>query len=138
MYSQSDLEDAVAGGAVTAEQAASLRNFVAGRNCTPTAATRMTEALFPPELLERFRPELVAPAALFLVSEEAPTGTILGAGAGVVQAAYVTLTRGVALAEATPEAVAAQWEAITDRAGESVPQSGTEQVAAILERLRKS
>ena len=97
----------------------------------------MTQELFPPELLERFRPELVAPAALFLVSEEAPTGTILGAGAGVVQAAYVTLTRGVALAEATPEAVAAQWEAITDRAGESVPQSGTEQVTAILERLRQ-
>ncbi|HVQ10094.1 MAG TPA: SDR family NAD(P)-dependent oxidoreductase [Allosphingosinicella sp.] len=102
----------------------------------PTAATRMTEELFPPELLDRFRPELVAPAALFLVSEEAPTGAILGAGAGVVQAAYVTLTRGVALDEATPEAVAASWAAITDRAGEIVPQSGTEQVSAILERLR--
>ncbi|HYI47274.1 MAG TPA: hypothetical protein VEX35_02310 [Allosphingosinicella sp.] len=37
MYSQSDLEDAVAGGAVTAEQAASLRNFVAARNGTPSA-----------------------------------------------------------------------------------------------------
>ena len=60
----------------------------------------MTEDLFPPELLDRFRPELVAPAALFLVSEDAPTNAILGAGAGVVQAAYVTLTRGVALAEA--------------------------------------
>jgi NAD(P)-dependent dehydrogenase (short-subunit alcohol dehydrogenase family) len=102
----------------------------------PTAATRMTQDLFPPELLDRFRPELVAPAALFLVSEEAPTGAILGAGAGVVQAAYVTLTRGVALDEATPEAVAAAWPAITDRAGEIVPQSGTEQVTSILERLR--
>jgi NAD(P)-dependent dehydrogenase (short-subunit alcohol dehydrogenase family) len=102
----------------------------------PTAATRMTEDLFPPELLDRFRPELVAPAALFLVSDEAPTGAILGAGAGVVQAAYVTLTRGVALDEATPEAVAAAWPAIIDRAGEIVPQSGTEQAASILERLR--
>jgi len=37
MYSQSDLEDAVAGGAVTAEQAASLRSFVATRNGAPTA-----------------------------------------------------------------------------------------------------
>jgi NAD(P)-dependent dehydrogenase (short-subunit alcohol dehydrogenase family) len=101
----------------------------------PTAATRMTEDLFPPEMLERFRPELVAPAALFLVSEEAPTGAILGAGAGVVQAAYVTLTRGVALDEATPEAVAASWAAITDREGEIVPQSGNEQAATILERL---
>lgn len=102
----------------------------------PTAATRMTQDLFPPELLDRFRPELVAPAALFLVSEEAPTGAILGAGAGVVQAAYVTLTRGVALDEATPEAVAANWAAIADRAGEIVPQSGAEQIASILERLR--
>jgi NAD(P)-dependent dehydrogenase (short-subunit alcohol dehydrogenase family) len=102
----------------------------------PTAATRMTQDLFPPELLERFSPELVAPAALFLVSQEAPTGAILGAGAGVVQAAYVTLTRGVALDEATPEAVAASWDAITDRTGEIVPQSGAEQAGVILERLR--
>jgi NAD(P)-dependent dehydrogenase (short-subunit alcohol dehydrogenase family) len=102
----------------------------------PTAATRMTEDLFPPEMLGLFRPELVAPAALFLVSEEAPTGFILGAGAGVVQAAYVTLTRGVALDEATPEAVAANWAAITDRTGEIVPQSGNEQAATILQRLQ--
>jgi hypothetical protein len=47
----------------------------------------MTESLFPPDLLGRFRPELVAPAALFLVSEEAPTNHIVGAGAGVIQAA---------------------------------------------------
>lgn len=37
MYSQSDIEDAVAGGALTAEQAASLRNHIAARNGTPTA-----------------------------------------------------------------------------------------------------
>ncbi|MGQ0660632.1 SDR family NAD(P)-dependent oxidoreductase [Sphingosinicella sp.] len=102
----------------------------------PTAATRMTEDLFPPELLGRFKPELVAPAALFLVSEEAPTNTILGAGAGVVQAAYVTLTKGVALDEPTPEAVAAQWAAITDRTGEIVPQAGAEQAMTIMQRLQ--
>jgi NAD(P)-dependent dehydrogenase (short-subunit alcohol dehydrogenase family) len=102
----------------------------------PTAATRMTEDLFPPELLERFRPELVVPAALFLVSDEAPTNTILGAGAGVVQAAYVTLTRGVALDEPTPEAVAANFGAIMDRTGEIVPQSGAEQAMTIMQRLQ--
>lgn len=37
MYSHSDIEDAVEGGALTAEQAASLRNFVARRTGTPTA-----------------------------------------------------------------------------------------------------
>ena len=102
----------------------------------PTAATRMTEDIFPPELLERFQPEQVVPAALFLVSGDAPTNLILGAGAGVVQAAYVTLTRGAVLTEPTPEAVAAQFAEITDRAGEIVPQSGAEQAMTIMQRLQ--
>jgi hypothetical protein len=37
MYSQTDLNEAVAGGAITEEQANSLRRFVAGRNGAPTA-----------------------------------------------------------------------------------------------------
>jgi hypothetical protein len=37
MYSHSDIEEAVASGALTADQANSLRNFVARRNGTPTA-----------------------------------------------------------------------------------------------------
>ena len=104
----------------------------------PTAATRMTMDLFPPEFHDLFQPELVVPAALFLVSEDAPTNAIVGAGAGVVQAAFVTLTAGVALPEddRTPEAVAAAWDRITDRAGEIVPQAGAEQAASILARLQ--
>ena len=104
----------------------------------PVAATRMTEDLFPPELLGRFQPELVVPAALFLVSEDAPTNTILGAGAGIVQAAHVTLTRGVALPDddRTPDAVAARFAEITSRDGETVPQSGADQTMSILQRLQ--
>ncbi len=104
----------------------------------PTAATRMTDDIFPAEMLHLFRPELVAPAALYLVSEDAPTNAIIGAGAGVVQAAYVTLTQGVALPEddRSPEAVAALWERITDRDGEIVPGSGAEQATTILARLQ--
>ena len=62
--------------------------------------------------------------------------TILGAGAGVVQAAYVTLTKGAVLGEPTPEAVAAQWATITDRTGEIVPQAGAEQAMTIMQRLQ--
>lgn len=104
----------------------------------PVAATRMTEDLFPAELLTRFEPELVAPAALFLVSDEAPTGVIAGAGAGVVQAAYVTLTPGILLPESdrTPEAVASRWPEIADRTLETVPQSGADQTMAIVAKLR--
>ena len=104
----------------------------------PTAATRMTEDLFPPAMLEAFNPENVVPAALFLVSDDAPNGAILGAGAGVVQAAYVTLTPGYALPEGnrTPEEVAAHWAEISSREGEIVPQSGAEQAMTILQRLQ--
>ena len=104
----------------------------------PTAATRMTEDIFPPEMLAAFNPDNVVPAALFLVSEDAPTNAIVGAGAGVVQAAYVTLTPGVALPEGerTPEAVAALWDHIADRTGEIVPQSGAEQAMTILKTLQ--
>ena len=104
----------------------------------PTAATRMTEDIFPPEMLAAFNPENVVPAALFLVSQDAPTGAIIGAGAGVFQAAYVTLTPGVALPEGerTVEQVAAHWGRITDRSGEIVPKSGSEQAMLILQQLQ--
>jgi NAD(P)-dependent dehydrogenase (short-subunit alcohol dehydrogenase family) len=106
----------------------------------PTAATRMTEDIFPPEMLALFNPENVVPAALFLVSEDAPTNVILGAGAGVVQAAYVTLTPGYALPEGrkTVEEVAANWDRIIDRTEEIVPQSGAEQAMQILKTLKSA
>src|SRR3546814_19878987 len=63
----------------------------------PVAGTRMTEDLFPEEAFKAFAPEKVAPAAIYLVSEDAPTNAIVGAGAGVFQASYVTLTPGLAL-----------------------------------------
>ena len=106
----------------------------------PTAATRMTEDIFPPDMIGAFDPEHVVPAALFLVSEDAPSNMILGAGAGVVQAAYVTLTPGYKLPEgrSTVEEVAANWEKIADRSGEIVPSSGADQAMLILQTLRDS
>jgi NAD(P)-dependent dehydrogenase (short-subunit alcohol dehydrogenase family) len=104
----------------------------------PTAATRMTEDIFPPEMLGLFNPDNVVPAALYLVSEDAPSNMIVGAGGGVVQAAYVTLTPGYALPEGrrTVEEVAANWDKIVSRDGEIVPQSGAEQAMLILKTLQ--
>jgi NAD(P)-dependent dehydrogenase (short-subunit alcohol dehydrogenase family) len=100
----------------------------------PVAGTRMTEDIFPEAAFQAFAPENVAPAALFLVSEDAPTNMIVGAGGGVVQASYVTLTPGARLAELTPESVAAQWSQIIDRSGEIVPNSGAEQTMLIMKQ----
>ena len=62
----------------------------------------------------------------------------IGAGAGVFQAAYITLTQGKLLTgdELSPEGIAAHWAEITDRAGEFTPQSGAEQSMSILKKLQ--
>ena len=105
------------------------KNNIRVNTIAPTAGTRMTEELFPKEMFDAFAPERVVPAAVYLVSEEAPTNQIVGAGAGVFASAYVTLTRGVNLTgdELSAEGVAARWAEITDRSAEIVPSSGTEQ-----------
>ena len=100
----------------------------------PVAATRMTEDLLPPEMLARMGPDTVAPAAVFLVSEDAPQNAVINAGAGGFERAYVTLTRGIHVApeDMTAETVAARFEEISDRTGEIVPENGAAQGAMAL------
>jgi NAD(P)-dependent dehydrogenase (short-subunit alcohol dehydrogenase family) len=105
------------------------KNNIRVNTLAPTAGTRMTEDLFPAEAFKLFAPEKVVPAALYLVSEDAPTNQIVASGAGVTATCNVTLTPGKLLKgdELSPEGVAANWDAITDRTGEIVPKSGSEQ-----------
>jgi NAD(P)-dependent dehydrogenase (short-subunit alcohol dehydrogenase family) len=114
------------------------KNNIKVNTIAPTAGTRMTEDLFPAEAFAAFAPEKVAPAAVYLVSEDAPTNMIVGAGAGVFQAAYVTLTQGKLLTgdDLSAEGIAANWTEITDRTGEIVPQTGAEQSMIILKHLQ--
>ena len=114
------------------------KNNIRVNTIAPTAGTRMTEDLFPEAAFQAFAPEKVAPGALFLVSEDAPTNAILGAGAGVFQSSFVTLTPGALLTgeDLSPEGVAEHWAEITDRGGEIVPQSGAEQAMLIGRKLQ--
>jgi NAD(P)-dependent dehydrogenase (short-subunit alcohol dehydrogenase family) len=99
-------------------------------NClAPTAATRMTEDIFPPDMLEQFGPENVVPAMLVLAHENAPTRTTLCAGAGAFEAAHVTLTPGafVGTGPAADERLAERLAEVTAREGETVPGSGAAQ-----------
>jgi len=116
------------------------KNNIKVNTIAPVAGTRMTEDLFPPEAFQAFSPDKVVPAALYLVSEDAPSNAIIGAGAGVFQAAYVTLTQGKLLTgdALSPEGVAASWAEITDRTGEITPQSGAEQSMTIFKKLQGS
>jgi NAD(P)-dependent dehydrogenase (short-subunit alcohol dehydrogenase family) len=99
-------------------------------NClAPTAATRMTEDLMPAAVLAALQPQAVVPAMLVLASEDAPTRTILCAGAGTFEAAHITMTQGVWLGTdaLTPERLAERLTEVTDRTDETVPQSGAAQ-----------
>ncbi len=87
----------------------------------PTAATRMTENLLPPEALDLLAPETITPGLLALVSDEAPTGMILGAGAGCFAETRIYETEGVALQgdELSPEGVLAAMDRIRDPSGQA-------------------
>jgi NAD(P)-dependent dehydrogenase (short-subunit alcohol dehydrogenase family) len=114
------------------------KNNIKVNTLAPVAGTRMTEELFPEALFKAFDPARVMPAALYLVSENAPTNQIVGAGAGVFQASYVTLTQGALLTgdDLSPEGVEAHWAEITDRSGEIVPDSGAGQSMVIGKKLQ--
>lgn len=107
-------------------------------NClAPTAATRMTSDLFPAEMLAKLTPESVTPAMLYLSSQEAPTRTILCAGAGTFERAYVTLTAGLHLGKGSDvaERVAEHFDVISERREEIVPEDGSAQVHNELSKL---
>ena len=99
-------------------------------NClAPTAATAMTAGLMPEAVLAALKPEAVVPAMLVLAAEDAPTRTILCAGAGTFEAAHITLTPGIHLGIGAdvPEQLAERLGEVTNRANETVPQSGAAQ-----------
>jgi hypothetical protein len=68
---------------------------------------------------------------LVLVAQEAPTRTILCAGAGSVEAAQITLTQGIwmGLGADAPEALQARLAQVTDPVDALVPSSGASQGA---------
>lgn len=105
------------------------KNDIRVNSLAPTAATRMTEGLLSEAVMAAIRPEAVVPAMLVLVAENAPTRTILCAGAGNVEAANITLTQGAWLGMDgdAPERLAAALDTVRDRTGEMVPPNGSAQ-----------
>ena len=83
---------------------------------SPTAATRMTEELLPAQALQLMKPEAITPAVEYLLSENAPTKTIMGAGAGSFAVIRILESEGVNFAEAdwSPDTIAAHFADISD------------------------
>ncbi|MFC0683441.1 SDR family NAD(P)-dependent oxidoreductase [Novosphingobium clariflavum] len=106
----------------------------------PTAGTRMTADIFPDEAYAAFQPEAVVPAALYLVSRDAPNDAIVAAGGGVCQSAFITMNEGVLLEgdDLGVEGFARAWPVIADRQGDRVLETGMEQAHHALSVLLKS
>lgn len=83
---------------------------------SPTAATRMTEELLPPQALQLMKPNAITPAVEYMLSEDAPTRTIMGAGAGSFAVIKILESEGINLPESewTPDAIAAHFAEISD------------------------
>ena len=109
------------------------KNNVKVNALAPTAGTRMTEGLIPEQAFALMTPETVTPAVLYLVSQDAPTRTILAAGAGGYAVAKIVETDGIYLddADQTPEAIAEHWDAIANSEPKQL-QAGFEQTVKFL------
>jgi len=104
----------------------------------PVAATRMTEALMPPAVLEMLKPEFVSPAVAYLASEDAPTGVIMTAAAGAFAAAQLVETDGVNLGQgASADDIAAHFKEIADWSTAKHYGQGGEQSAKFLARVQE-
>ena len=95
----------------------------------PTAATRMTNGLYPEAMLSAIQATDVVPAMLVLAAQDAPNRTILCAGAGSFEAAHISLTQGVYVGrgEDVDEKLLAQLAAVTGRDQDTIPSNGTMQ-----------
>lgn len=106
---------------------------------SPVAATRMTQDLMTPEMLEKLNPEFVSVGVAFLCSEEAPTGAILTAGAGSFGLSQIIETEGVYLGKGgvSAEDVRDNWSRITDPMGAKAFEAGGEQTAKVLRQVQE-
>jgi NAD(P)-dependent dehydrogenase (short-subunit alcohol dehydrogenase family) len=104
-------------------------------NClAPTAATRMTEDVIDEQSLVSINPEKVSPAAIFLVSENAPNRTVMFAGAGSFATLEIRESGGCHLPEdqCNGDGVAANFARISEMSNTSVFTDGAQHVAKLI------
>ncbi|MDM0117693.1 SDR family oxidoreductase [Variovorax sp. J22R133] len=111
------------------------KNNIRVNTIAPMAATRMTEDVLPPAMLDAIKPEQVTPAALFLVSEDAPLKTTLSAGGGAFSACRIEDTAAVYLGpkECTVDGVAEHFAQITDWDSARAYDDSNAQVHALIQ-----
>jgi NAD(P)-dependent dehydrogenase (short-subunit alcohol dehydrogenase family) len=128
-------------GLMNALKQEGAKNGILVNTIAPVAATRMTEALFPPALLPHLKPEFITAAVVYLCSEAcASSGDIVSAGAGFYAKAQMVESDGVffgAGAEVTPDMIAESYAKIADMGKARPYGAAMEEVAKIFGFFQK-
>ena len=113
----SSAKTAVLGFASTLELEGAKYNIKANV-IAPVAASRLTEDVMPPAVLEKLKPELVSPMVAYLCSEEcAVSGQIFTAGGGYFGRAAIVEGKGAILPNASLEDIRDNFAKISDLSG---------------------
>ena len=103
----------------------------------PVAASRLTEDILPPDFLDKLKPELVTPMALYLVSENCPaSGNVYNAGLGCFNRVAIVTGPGAVVGDGenipTPEQLVSQWDKVASLKGAKEYQNVNEQIGDLL------
>nr|WP_277588693.1 peroxisomal multifunctional enzyme type 2 [Pseudomonas chlororaphis] len=105
----------------------------------PIAASRLTETVLPPEILEGLKPEYVSPLVGWLCHETCEeNGGLFEVGAGIINKLRWQRTKGVGFRLSSPidiEDVAAKWDQVGDFADADFPTTVADSMVAAMDNI---
>jgi len=139
-FGQTNYGSAKAGiaGLMNSVKLEGARFGILANTIVPTAGTRITATVMPPDMVDKIKPEYVAPIVAWLCSEQCNVnGRIFTAGAGYFSRAAMVEGPGVVLdtAELTVEKVAEKLEQISNIEGGREFESAMEQTFHIISKM---
>lgn len=117
------------------------KNNIHSNVIVPTAASRLTEDILPPDVYAELKPELIAPVVAWLCHEACTeTGAVIEAAAGWAGKCHIIRSDGRLMRKTptdivTPEDVRANWASITDMSRATHLDSIQEATGALMTSL---